>query len=125
MPTDQSLSTLSTKLHIPPPRSDALLRPRLIERLETGAREGRTLALISAPAGFGKTTLISAWLQHSQRQAAWLSLDQSDNDPIRFWRYVIIALQAIESGWGVAALAMLIRSRVDKRRATVLSSAHK
>ena len=92
MPTDQPLSTLSTKLHIPPPRADALLRTRLVQRLENGVREGRTLTVISAPAGFGKTTLISAWLQHSQRQAAWLSLDQSDNDPIRFWRYVIAAL---------------------------------
>jgi LuxR family maltose regulon positive regulatory protein len=107
MSTDQPLSTLSTKLHIPPPRADALLRTRLIQRLETGAREGRTLTLISAPAGFGKTTLISAWLQQSQRQAAWLSLDQSDDDPIRFWRYVIAALQTVETGAGAAALAML------------------
>jgi LuxR family transcriptional regulator, maltose regulon positive regulatory protein len=108
MPIDQSLSTLSTKLHIPPPRADALLRARLIERLETGAREGQTLALISAPAGFGKTTLISAWLAHSQRCAAWLSLDHSDNDPIRFWRYVIAALQTLETAWGSTALAMLV-----------------
>jgi LuxR family transcriptional regulator, maltose regulon positive regulatory protein len=108
MPTDQPLSTLSTKLHMPPPRADALLRSRLIERLETGAREGRTLTLISAPAGFGKTTLISAWLQQSQRPAAWFSLDQSDNDPIRFWRYVIAAVQTIDANRGATALAMLI-----------------
>ncbi len=108
MPTDQASSTLSTKLHIPPSRSDALLRTRLIERLETGAHEGRTLTLISALAGFGKTTLISAWLQHRQRRAAWLSVDQNDNDPIRFWRYVIAALQTIDVNWGSSALAMLI-----------------
>ncbi|HTP11816.1 MAG TPA: hypothetical protein VMP08_26360, partial [Anaerolineae bacterium] len=107
MPIDQPLSTLSTKLHIPPPRADALLRSHLIERLETGARAGHTLTLISAPAGFGKTTLISAWLHDSGRPAAWLSLDQSDNDPIRFWRYVIAALQTIESRRGETALAML------------------
>ncbi|NTU63317.1 MAG: LuxR family transcriptional regulator, partial [Chloroflexi bacterium] len=95
MSTDQPLSTLSTKLHMPPVRADMLLRARLIERLESGAHEGRTLTLISATAGFGKTTLISAWLQQSQRQSAWLSLDQSDNDPIRFWRYVIAALQTL------------------------------
>jgi LuxR family maltose regulon positive regulatory protein len=108
MPTDQPLATLSTKLHMPLPHAGALSRPRLLERLETGAREGRTLMLISAPAGFGKTTLISAWLQHSQRRAAWLSLDTSDSDPIRFWRYVIAALQSFEAHWGEAALAMLI-----------------
>jgi LuxR family transcriptional regulator, maltose regulon positive regulatory protein len=98
MAGDQPLSTLSTKLHIPPPRADAVLRMRLLERLETGAREGRTLTLVSAPAGFGKTTLISAWLQHSQRPSAWLSLDAGDNDPIRFWRYVGAALQTLEAG---------------------------
>ena len=108
MTTDQPLSTLSTKLHRPPLRADALLRTRLVQRLEDGAREGRTLTLISAPAGFGKTTLISAWLPHSRRRAAWLSLDQSDNDPIRFWRYVIAALQTLEAGWGEVALGMLI-----------------
>jgi LuxR family maltose regulon positive regulatory protein len=108
MPTDQPLSTLSTKLHIPPPRADALLRTRLVQRLENGVHEGRTLTVISAPAGFGKTTLISAWLQQNQRRAAWLSLDQSDNDPIRFWRYVIAALQTIDANCGATALAMLI-----------------
>src|SRR5512135_2083163 len=107
MPIDQSSSTLSTKLHIPPSRADTLLRTRLIERLETGAREGRTMTLISAPAGFGKTTLISAWLQHSLRQSAWLSLDTNDNDPIRFWRYIIAALQTLDASRGAAALAML------------------
>ena len=67
MPTDQPLSPLSTKLHLPPLRADALLRPRLLERLETGAREGRTLTLIAAPAGFGKTTLVSQWLAETDR----------------------------------------------------------
>ncbi len=81
MPIDPVPSTLSTKLHIPPLRADALRRSRLIQRLEDGVHEGRTLTLISAPAGFGKTTLITAWLQQSQRQAAWLSLDDGDNDP--------------------------------------------
>jgi LuxR family maltose regulon positive regulatory protein len=107
MPTDQPLSSLSTKLHLPPLRADALLRMRLLERLETGAREGRTLTLVSAPAGFGKTTLISAWLQHSRRPSAWLSLDASDDDPVRFWRYVSAALQTLDARWGASALAML------------------
>ena len=112
MPIDQPLSTLSTKLHIPSPRAGTLLRSRLLDRVETGAREGRTLTLISAPAGFGKTTLISAWLQQSQRRGAWLSLDQSDNDPLRFWRYVIAALQTLQADWGTTALAMLVAPQV-------------
>ncbi len=107
MPTDQPPSTLSTKLHIPPLRADVLPRARLIQRIANGLHEGCTLTLISAPAGFGKTTLIGAWLQQSQRRAAWLSLDQSDNDPIRFWRYLVAALQTIEASWGATALAML------------------
>src|SRR5512135_2598529 len=119
MPTDQPLSPLATKLHIPPPRADALLRTRLIQRLESGADEGRTLMLISAPAGFGKTTLISAWLQSSGRQAAWLSLDQSDNDPIRFWRYVVAALQTIEASWGASALSMLAAPQVPQFESVV------
>ena len=119
MPTDQPLSTLSTKLHMPALRADALRRARLMQRLETGAREGRTLMLVSAPAGFGKTTLISAWLQQNQRQAAWLSLDQSDNDPIRFWRYVIAALQTIDANYGATALAMLTAPQLPPLEAIV------
>ena len=107
MPTDPALSTLSTKLHVPPLRADALQRARLIRRLSDGVREGRTLTLISAPAGFGKTTLIMAWLQQGQSKVAWLSLDDSDNDPIRFWRYVIAALQTIDADQGSSALTML------------------
>jgi LuxR family maltose regulon positive regulatory protein len=112
MSAELSSSTLSTKLHRPQPRADALQRARLIDRLETGAREGRTLTLISAPAGFGKTTLISVWLQQSQRRVAWLSLDQSDNDPLRFWRYVIAAVQTLETESGSMALAMLVAPQV-------------
>jgi LuxR family maltose regulon positive regulatory protein len=119
MPTDQPLSTLSTKLHMPALRADALRRARLMQRLETGAREGRTLMLVSAPAGFGKTTLISAWLQQNQRRAAWLSLDQSDNDPIRFWRYVIAALQTIDANCGATALAMLTAPQLPPLEAIV------
>src|SRR5512136_2429744 len=119
MSTDQPLSPVSTKLHLPPLRADAVLRMRLLERLETGAREGRTLTLISAPAGFGKTTLISAWLQHGLRQSAWLSLDTSDNDPIRFWRYVIAALQTMDAGWGTAALAMLAAPQAPPLKSVV------
>ncbi len=100
-------ATLATKLHVPPLRAEAVARERLIQRVEDGVRDGRALTLISAPAGFGKTTLISAWLQASGRAAAWFSLDDGDNDPIRFWRYVIAALQTRATSIGSSASTML------------------
>ena len=88
---------MATKLYIPPPRPRAVLRPRLIERLNEGLRFGRKLTLISAPAGFGKTTLVSEWVadceQANQRFVAWLSLDEGDNDLTRFLTYLVAALQ--------------------------------
>ena len=86
---------LRTKLYIPSPRPELVPRPRLIERLNAGLH--RKLTLISAPAGFGKTTLVSEWLAGCEQPAAWLSLDESDNDPTRFLTYVIAALQTIEA----------------------------
>jgi ATP/maltotriose-dependent transcriptional regulator MalT len=74
---------LQTKLHIPPIRSELLSRPRLIERLDT--RLDRKLILVSAPAGFGKTTLLSEWVIRHRDRTAWLSLGKEDNDPVRFW----------------------------------------
>src|SRR5918912_3571533 len=82
---------LTTKLYIPPPRPNVVLRPRLIARLNQGLH--RRLTLISAPAGFGKTTLASAWIASCGRRAAWLSLDDGDNDPTRFLTYLVAALQ--------------------------------
>ena len=84
---------LATKLFIPPPRPKVVPRPRLIERLHEGLH-GK-LTLIAAPAGFGKTTLVSAWLATDERPAAWLSLDEADRDPTRFLAYLIVALQTI------------------------------
>jgi LuxR family transcriptional regulator, maltose regulon positive regulatory protein len=84
---------LTTKLFIPPPRPNAVVRPRLIERLRAGLH-GK-LSLISAPAGFGKTTLVSTWLAASGRQVAWVSLDAGDSDPTRFLTYVVAALRTI------------------------------
>ena len=75
---------LQTKLYVPPTRPQVFPRSRLIEKLEQGLP--RNLTLISAPAGFGQTTLITDWLQN--RPTAWLSVDREDNDPIRFWTYV-------------------------------------
>jgi LuxR family maltose regulon positive regulatory protein len=84
-----------TKLHLPPVRASLVVRPRLLERLAAGLRSGRRLTLLSAPAGAGKTTLASTWLSQCGCPAAWLSLDAADNDPARFLRYLIAALQAI------------------------------
>ena len=92
-----STPVLATKLFIPPPRPKVVLRPRLIERLNEGLRQnqgfGRKLTLISAAAGFGKTTLVSEWVAGCARPVAWLSLDEGDNDPARFLAYLVAALQ--------------------------------
>jgi LuxR family maltose regulon positive regulatory protein len=96
---------LTTKLYVPPTRPELVSRPRLIERLNAGFR--RKLTLISAPAGFGKTTLLSAWLAEDEFPVAWVSLDASDNDPVRFFNYVIAALETISPGVGATAQALL------------------
>jgi len=96
---------LATKLFIPPPRPNAVLRTGLIARLNKGLH--RRLALISAPAGFGKTTLVSAWLAGCGRPAAWLSLDDADNDPARFLTYLVAALQTIAPTVGANVVALL------------------
>ncbi|HEX9036958.1 MAG TPA: LuxR C-terminal-related transcriptional regulator [Ktedonobacterales bacterium] len=89
---------LATKLYIPPPRPNVVHRLALIERLNEGLR--RKLTLISAPAGFGKTTLLSDWLAGGARAVAWLSLDKNDDDPARFLDYLIAALQTINATIG-------------------------
>ena len=89
------ISILATKLYIPPPRAKVVLRPRLIERMNEGLRSGRKLILISAAAGFGKTTLVSEWIASCGRPVAWLSLDEGDNDPTRFLTYLVAALQTL------------------------------
>jgi LuxR family maltose regulon positive regulatory protein len=85
---------VATKFHIPP--AGFLPRPQLLARLAQGM--GRGLTLISTPAGFGKTTLLGAWARRSRHRAAWLSLDDGDNDPARFWRYVAAALDQVRPG---------------------------
>lgn len=84
---------LTTKLYIPPSRPAVIARPALIERLNRSLHT--RLTLISAPAGFGKTTLVSEWVNSCERAAAWFSLDEQDNDPNRFLAYFIAALQTI------------------------------
>lgn len=96
---------LATKLFIPPPRSKTVARPRLAEHLNEVLH--RKLALISAPAGFGKTTLASEWAAGCGLPLAWLSLDERDSDPSRFLGYLIAALQAIKENLGAGALSLL------------------
>src|SRR6185295_1138591 len=116
-----STPILATKLYIPPPRPNVVRRLRLTERLNEGLH--RKLTLISAPAGFGKTTLVSEWVEGITRPTAWLSLDEADSDPTRFLAYVVAALQTLAQSrfgalptsgvegivlpWGAALLALL------------------
>jgi LuxR family maltose regulon positive regulatory protein len=99
---------LETKFHLPRPRRGLVPRPRLSDRLSSSGESA--LTLVSAPAGFGKTTLLTEWLAAGGEEgqaAAWLSLDQRDNDPALFWTYLVAAVQAVEPEVGSSALAML------------------
>jgi LuxR family maltose regulon positive regulatory protein len=93
---------LATKLYIPQPRTNIVPRSRLIDQLNNGL--GHKLSLISAPAGFGKTTLVSEWVAGCKRPVAWLSLDEEDNDTTRFLTYLITALQTIVPNIGAEVL---------------------
>src|SRR5262245_15843420 len=104
---------LQTKLFIPVTRPEPaarirtsfIPRPHLIDRLNEGLSGKGTL--ICAPAGFGKTTLVSDWLAQLSLPAAWLSLDEDDNDLARFLRYLIAALQTLQPDLGTQVVAML------------------
>jgi LuxR family maltose regulon positive regulatory protein len=95
---------LTTKLHMPPVRLELVPRRRLMEQLNAGLH--RKLILISAPAGFGKTTLVAEWVEGGAHPFAWLSLDERDNDPARFLTYLLAALQGIDASIGRSAQAM-------------------
>jgi LuxR family maltose regulon positive regulatory protein len=140
MPVDGSLMStplLSTKFYCPSPRSDLVPRPRLLEHLDSGLFKGsrfaRRLTLVSAPAGYGKTTLISEWVEQGKKRlengsqdsastgvikrpilppdlfnrAAWLSLDEGDNDPARFLDYLITALRVIDESIGQTVFPLI------------------
>ena len=102
---------LQTKLFVPPVPPELVSRPRLLERLEAGLH--RRATLVSAPAGFGKTTLLSQWVHQSGKasrtrlRCGWLSLDNGDNEPVRYWTYFLAALQTIEPGMGQSAMHLL------------------
>jgi LuxR family transcriptional regulator, maltose regulon positive regulatory protein len=87
---------LATKLHMPRSRPDLIPRPRLAERLDEG--RGRGLVLVCAPAGYGKTVLLADWARRGRQPVGWLSLDAGDNDPARFWRHTVAALDRVRPG---------------------------
>jgi LuxR family maltose regulon positive regulatory protein len=96
---------VATKLAIPPARAALILRPQLAARLQAGVRG--PLTLLSAPAGSGKTTLLGTWANQHRAHIAWVSLDEGDNNPRRFWHYVLTALDGAAPGVAAAALALL------------------
>jgi LuxR family maltose regulon positive regulatory protein len=98
---------LRTKLYVPPVHPHLVPRPRLTAQLDRGVQLGRRLALLSAPAGYGKTTLLAEWIAGAGLPVAWLSLDEDDNAPARFWSYLIAALQTVHPDLGAAARASL------------------
>jgi LuxR family maltose regulon positive regulatory protein len=107
--TDQ---LLATKLHVPRLRRASVARGRLTERLQRGA--GARLTLISAPAGFGKTTLLAEWAAlrpDAEHSVAWVSLDEGDGAPVSFWTYIVSALDGVAPGVGLRALSLLRESR--------------
>src|SRR6266508_3784837 len=108
---------LSTKFSIPRIRRDLLARSHLISRLEEATR--RELVLVSTPAGFGKTTLLAGWAQAAEGPVAWLSLDGDDNDPARFWRYIVAAIDKVHGGIGERALSLLNASAPPTFKAVV------
>ena len=87
---------LATKLHVPRPQPGFVPRPRLVEALDEGL--ARRLILVCAPAGFGKTALLAHWARRGDHPVAWLSLDEADNDPVRFWRHAVAALDRAQPG---------------------------
>jgi LuxR family transcriptional regulator, maltose regulon positive regulatory protein len=110
---------LATKLYAPPHRPKLVLRPGLIERLNEGLH--RKLTLISAPAGFGKTTIASEWIAGCERPSAWLSLDESDCDFARFLTYFLAALRTMKADIGARVVALL-QSPVQTPTESVLTA---
>ena len=96
---------LATKLYLPGPRPGQVSRPRLLSQLDEGLARG--LVLACAPAGYGKTILLADWARRGGRPVAWLSLDAGDNDPARFWRHAVAALDQARPGTGERVAPLL------------------
>ena len=110
---------LKTKLAIPPLRTDLVSRPRLLKKLNEGAN--KNFFLLSAPPGFGKTTLLSEWIHKKKFPAAWFSIDERDNDPISFLTYMIAALQTLEKNWGQPALELIQSPQLPSFESTIIT----
>jgi LuxR family maltose regulon positive regulatory protein len=105
---------LSTKLRIPAARPNLVSRPRLIASLDEGLHAGHSLTLVSAPAGFGKTTLICEWISTLDRPVAWVSVDEGDNDPTGFLNYMIAALNQVDDRIGRSVLQSQQRATLQE-----------
>jgi LuxR family maltose regulon positive regulatory protein len=108
-----------TKLIVPPLRPNLLARPRLIERLNHGLQPGLKVTLVSAPAGYGKTTVLTQWVRSRNTPIGWLSLDRSDNDFERFFRYLVMAWEAVQPGIRHSPLDTLLGSMAPDNEAVL------
>ena len=113
-------SALATKIQIPPQTHRAVRRARLVDALEHGIADHK-LVLISAPAGYGKTTLLAQWAHTSSLRVAWLSLGKEDNDPDRFFRYLLAAWEIVHPGIRESPLGLLLGA-LEPDRDAVLSA---
>jgi LuxR family transcriptional regulator, maltose regulon positive regulatory protein len=106
---------LSTKLYSPPIKPGLVRRPRLVEKLENGYQAGKRITLVSASAGFGKTTVISEWIASTDpnKPFGWVSLDEDDNDPVRFLMYLVSAIQKVHEQIGQSVLTLLQSSQIS------------
>ncbi|MGH3146711.1 MAG: hypothetical protein ACRDTR_13025 [Rubrobacter sp.] len=111
---------LRAKLYVPRGRPNVVPRPRLHEQLNEGVR--RELTVVSAPAGFGKTTLLADWSRDSELPVAWVSLDERDDDPVRFFSYLIAAIGTIHEGFGDATRAFLSSLQSQEELEPVLTA---
>jgi LuxR family maltose regulon positive regulatory protein len=141
--TERTIPLLMAKLYVPKLHRELISRSRLLETLDAGLKRGHKLTFVSAPAGFGKTTLVADWVRHSEHPVAWVSLDEGDSDPSRFWAYIFKALRdalpalgdeapgALRSGQAPAAelllgelINTLVEESVEKRVLLVLDDYH-
>ena len=112
---------LAAKLRRPTAPRHWTPRPALVARLNAGLEAGRPLALIAAPAGYGKTTLAAAWVEQLGRPAAWLTLDEADDDPLRFFTYFLAALQEVDPSIGAELLPLLRAGQVPPPRVLAIT----
>ena len=112
---------LTMKLYAPPLRPGLVHRLRLLQKMNVGLQEGRSLTLITAPAGYGKTTLALEWLTHLDRAYGWLSLDRADNHPLQFLTYLIAALGDVDENMR-AILESILEQQVHQDETTRVQS---